>query len=381
MATFAKRTFDAAAYSASRPSYPRALLDHVVAFLDRAPPSTTTSTPPTTLVDLGCGPGLSTFDWLSLPSSSSSSSTSTSTTTSPRFERIIGIDPSPGMVAAARTILADRDPTPSADIRFEVARGDKLDGVVDDSTVDLVIAGQAAHWFDAPATYAELARVLKPGGAFAFWGYGEFFFPGKPDLSALIPPYSGGTLGPYWEQPGRSIVEGLLVNFPLPAASPSSPIPSSTASQFDPASLTRTFFLRPDAEQGALPPLLEPLAAPLRPPSTSSSSLSTTWLAPSPSSSAASPAAPSPTGLARLEVHRTLLLTRHWSVAELEGYLRTWSAAHAYDEAHSSEGNGKGDVVSGFVRQLRERGLGELSEGETVEVAWEMGLVMGRKRA
>jgi len=410
----------------ARSSYPRALLDHVVAFLDRTPPTATPTAPPT-LVDLGCGPGLSTFDWLNLPSSASSS---------PRFSRIIGVDPSQGMVTAARDILADRGgPPPSADIRFEVARGDHLAHVVADESVDLAIAGQAAHWFDAPATYAELARVLKPGGAFAFWvrprplsrslflpldrhadplshtqGYGEFFFPGKPELSALIPRYSAGTLGPslppslpcslslralahlapalplagpYWEQPGRSIVEDLLVPFPLPAASSSSsPIPSSTASQFDPASLTRTFFLRPqaaadaDAEPHALPPLLEPIAASLGPPSPSSSS-STTWLAPSPSPSPTS--SPSPTtGLARLEVHRTLLLTRQWSPAQLEGYLRTWSAAHAFDEAHPGR-----DVVSGFLRELREAegGLRELGEGETVEVAWEVGIVMGRKKA
>lgn len=29
--------------------------------------------------------------------------------------------------------------------------------------------GQAAHWFDPPQVYAELRRVLKPGGSFAFW--------------------------------------------------------------------------------------------------------------------------------------------------------------------------------------------------------------------
>lgn len=184
--------------------------------------------------------------------------------------------------------------------------------------------------------------------------------------------------GPYWEQPGRSIVEDLLVPFPLPAASPSSPIPSSTASHFDPVALTRTFFLRPDAgEPHALPPLLEPLAAPLGPPfssSSSSSSRTTTWLAPSPSSPS------TPTGLARLEVHRTSLLTRRWTVAQLEGYLRTWSAAHAYDEAHPGA-RGEGGVVSGFVRELEDAGLGDLGSEGTVEVAWDVGIVLGRKKS
>lgn len=29
--------------------------------------------------------------------------------------------------------------------------------------------GQAAHWFNTEKVYPELARVLKPGGAFVFW--------------------------------------------------------------------------------------------------------------------------------------------------------------------------------------------------------------------
>lgn len=222
----------ARSFTPPRRTYPRALLSHILAFLDQAP-LTSSPTKPQTLLDLGCGPGLSTFDWLA----------------ERRFDRIVGVDPSQGMVAAAREILAQReDQCKGVDVRFEVARADHLEGVVQDESVDLAIAGalqmqaslslqsflpltepratgQAAHWFDAPATYAELARVLKPGGAFAFWvrplplaspvlcnvalttstpsrdhltqGYGEFFFPDRPDLSALIPRYSGGTLGAY----------------------------------------------------------------------------------------------------------------------------------------------------------------------------------------
>ncbi|WP_211263129.1 methyltransferase domain-containing protein [Thioalkalivibrio nitratireducens] len=37
---------------------------------------------------------------------------------------------------------------------------------------DLITVGQALHWFDFPAFYAEAARVLRPGGVLAAWGYG-----------------------------------------------------------------------------------------------------------------------------------------------------------------------------------------------------------------
>ncbi|GAA5828940.1 hypothetical protein JCM3770_004306 [Rhodotorula araucariae] len=243
MATFAKRSFDAAAYAAARPSYPPSLLQHILAFCDHAPPA---STRPRTLLDLGCGPGLSTWDWLPLG----------------RFDRVLAVDPSQGMVTAANATLKHRTVPDGVDLRFEVARADHLAAVVDDASVDLAIAGQAAHWFDAPATYRELARVLKPQGAFAFWGYGEFFFPDRPELTALIPSYSSGTLGAFWEQPGRSIVEALLAPFPLPSSSQSRVIPPDVAAAFDPASLTRSFFLRP----GGGPPPLGLASASLDPP-------------------------------------------------------------------------------------------------------------------
>ena len=41
-----------------------------------------------------------------------------------------------------------------------------------DASVDLVLVAQAAHWFDLPAFYAEVARVLRPGGVLAVWSSG-----------------------------------------------------------------------------------------------------------------------------------------------------------------------------------------------------------------
>lgn len=176
MATFAKASFDAAKYAQARPyvllvdlaelhpltptsfrsSYPRALFDHVLAYLDQSSSPALTQRP-RTLLDLGCGPGVSTFDWVNLD----------------RFERIVGIDPSDNMISAARGILEEKrakgEIKDGVEVRFEKGGSDNLAGIVEDGSVDLAVAGQAAHWFDAEATYRELARVLKPGGAFAFW--------------------------------------------------------------------------------------------------------------------------------------------------------------------------------------------------------------------
>ena len=40
-----------------------------------------------------------------------------------------------------------------------------------DASADLLIAAEAPHWFAVPAFYAEAARVLKPSGTLAVWGY------------------------------------------------------------------------------------------------------------------------------------------------------------------------------------------------------------------
>ena len=40
-----------------------------------------------------------------------------------------------------------------------------------DSSVSLIISGQAAHWLDLPRFYAESKRILKPQGVLALFGY------------------------------------------------------------------------------------------------------------------------------------------------------------------------------------------------------------------
>ena len=40
-------------------------------------------------------------------------------------------------------------------------------------SADLVTVAQALHWFDLPPFYAEVRRVLRPGGIVAAWCYGN----------------------------------------------------------------------------------------------------------------------------------------------------------------------------------------------------------------
>ena len=44
-----------------------------------------------------------------------------------------------------------------------------------DSSVDLLTAASAAHWFDQARFLVEAARVLKPGGCMALLGYTDSF--------------------------------------------------------------------------------------------------------------------------------------------------------------------------------------------------------------
>ena len=44
---------------------------------------------------------------------------------------------------------------------------------VSDSVVDLLVCSLSLHFFDLPAFYAEVERVLKPGGCLAAYGFAE----------------------------------------------------------------------------------------------------------------------------------------------------------------------------------------------------------------
>ncbi|MCX6956314.1 MAG: class I SAM-dependent methyltransferase [Verrucomicrobia bacterium] len=111
-----------------------------------------------------------------------------------RFAHVVATDASPEQIVAAPAL-------PNAGFRVALAEESGLP----DRSVALVTVAQALHWFDLPRFYAEVNRVLRPGGVLAVWAYGVNRVEGAA-VDALVQEFYGGLLGPYWP-PSRKLVE------------------------------------------------------------------------------------------------------------------------------------------------------------------------------
>jgi SAM-dependent methyltransferase len=119
-------------YDAVRPVPPMVLADVITAYAgDR----------PTLVVDLGCGTGLSSR-WAARWSN-----------------EVVGVEPSADMRARAAEV------TTAANVRYAAGWSSATD--LPDGCADLVLAVQALHWMEPTGTFAEVARLLRPGGVFA----------------------------------------------------------------------------------------------------------------------------------------------------------------------------------------------------------------------
>ena len=127
----------------------------------------------------------------------------------PHFRRVIATDASAEQIRHAVTHPA---------IDYQVAPAEA--SALEDGSVDLVTVAQAAHWFDLPRFYAEVARVLKPGGALALWGYGRMVLPG--DMDAPFLRFYAETVGPYWP-PERALIDDAYRGLDFPFAETRSP--------------------------------------------------------------------------------------------------------------------------------------------------------------
>jgi SAM-dependent methyltransferase len=171
----------AALYADCRPSYPAALA-RVLAQL---------SPGRDLALDCGCGSG------------------QLSVLLGDQFDRVVATDASTQQIGQA---IAH----PKVTYRVAPAEASGLD----DASCDLVVAAQAAHWFDLPRYWAEVARVLKPGGVAALVGYGLLRI--DPDLDAVVDAFYTEGVGRFWP-PERRLVDGGYrdIEFPfreVPAA-------------------------------------------------------------------------------------------------------------------------------------------------------------------
>src|SRR5262249_62139428 len=94
---------------------------------------------------------------------------------------------------------------------------------LDDVSADVAVAAQAAHWFDLARYYAEVRRVVRPGGLVALLAYGVVHV--DRDLTAIVDRFYWQTLAGDRPPGGRLVGEGECP-FPLPVCGlPGAPFP------------------------------------------------------------------------------------------------------------------------------------------------------------
>ncbi len=94
------------------------------------------------MVDVGCGTGLSTRIWAD------------------RADAVIGIEPSADMRRIAEENAANAN-------RIRYQDGYSHDTGLAEACADIVTCSQSLHWMEPASTFAEIARILRPGGVFA----------------------------------------------------------------------------------------------------------------------------------------------------------------------------------------------------------------------
>ncbi|MCB0685530.1 MAG: methyltransferase domain-containing protein [Saprospiraceae bacterium] len=88
-----------------------------------------------------------------------------------------------------------------SNIRYTVQSAEKTD--FPDQFFDLVIAGQAAHWFDADTFYKEVNRILPADGIVALIGYGLVSV--NSEVNEILDLFYRQIVGPYWDPERRHI--------------------------------------------------------------------------------------------------------------------------------------------------------------------------------
>ncbi|KAK5118499.1 hypothetical protein LTR62_003014 [Meristemomyces frigidus] len=293
MASFAKSSFSAASYAQFRPTYPRSLYNTVLAY-HRGPRRQ--------CLDLGCGTGILTRE------------------VAKNFDCVLGTDPSTNMIKQAR----EQSQSQHGNVTFQQGSAESTPELGDGS-VDLVVAGQAAHWFTYDLLWPEMARLVRPGGTLAFWGYSDPMFVTCPRASEIMKAYQydtrPGKLGSYWSMPGRSYVQDKLRIIQPPSA--------------DWVDVERIEYDVGTEGRGS--------------------------------------------GVGKLFMERKL------TVGDMKGYLRTWSNYHEWSRANAGASTGgeggRGDVIDEMFEEIAEGEDVFGKEENEIDIEWGSGLIMARRRS
>jgi len=120
----------------------------------------------------------------------------------PYYRQIYATDPSAQQIAHAQ---------PHERVVYHVERAEQT--ALGDHSADIVTVAQALHWFNFDAFYAEVRRVLKPGGAIAVWTYGLPSL--TPEIDRCVKHFHDHTVGRFWQRENR-LVEQEYATVPFP---------------------------------------------------------------------------------------------------------------------------------------------------------------------
>lgn len=149
----------AALYAKYRPSYPAALIDYVLSFVDRKQ----------TAWDCATGNGQAALLYAD------------------RFEKVFATDISEKQIAQA---------TAHPKISYSISEAERT--LFDDNAFDLITISQAYHWFQFDVFFTEATRVGKNGCIVAAWGY-KLAVCADENINELVKYFYTDVIGKYWD--------------------------------------------------------------------------------------------------------------------------------------------------------------------------------------
>ena len=145
-------------YIKYRPSYPQVVVDTIISECHPGKMHT--------VADIGSGTGI--FSKLLLE----------------RDFNVIGVEPNESMRKTAEHQLSDYENFSSVDGQSECTN-------IANSSIDLITAAQAFHWFDGEKTKQEFSRILKPGGYLALiWNQRKVDQPFQKEYDSILRKYA-----------------------------------------------------------------------------------------------------------------------------------------------------------------------------------------------